>query len=160
MWAFVRSRFLSGVNFLKICRHISGGCYICIITLFCVCAIIIVCMVTVNWLAFCLEFWPIRLGCIPPYNILFLVILYTYHLFQYLFTVLAWFKQYTMTGNTINADYQHRKGVHAMSTTIHTTAELNYTLLDPRKRCTVTFACILHAISYCRHEGLVYSLAF
>jgi len=47
-----------------------------------------------------------------------------------------------------------------MSTTIKTTPELTYQLVNPISRRTVTFSCILHAISYCRHEGLVYSLAF
>lgn len=48
----------------------------------------------------------------------------------------------------------------AMKTTIITTPELKYQLTDPMRRRTVTFTCILHAITYCRHEGLAYSLGF
>jgi hypothetical protein len=55
--------------------------------------------------------------------------------------------------------YGQRKGP-AMKTTIYTTHDLQYTLTDPMRRRTLTFDCILHAITYCRHEGLVYRLAF
>jgi hypothetical protein len=45
-----------------------------------------------------------------------------------------------------------------MSTTI-TTTPAGYYLTDPRSRRTITFASILQAVSYCRENGLIYTLA-
>ena len=47
-----------------------------------------------------------------------------------------------------------------MKTTIYTTPELQYTLTDPMSRQHVVVNSILQAVSYCRMNGLIYSLGF